>query len=195
MTRKIVSVFMLTVGGFAAAGWANGISKTGGWLWICGGLVIGLWKFVKGAIAEGKVAEAEALLRWMDKHPVPVEVEPEAAREQYTPVEIEVLRFSSAVPKPEEVEEEKAEEEQEEVFCEEEEDRDEPEEVDYDPFCRYSDNLGKEKERLERVLWGLYNKRDKYLYMGVNPNTQRWRGLEWDIREIERRLEALADVC
>lgn len=193
MTRKIVSIFMLIVGGFAAAGWANGISKTGGWLWICGGLVIGLWKFVRGALAEGKVAEAEALLRWDERHPVavPVEVEPEAVREQYVPVQFEVMRFSSAEPE----EEEEAEEEQEEVFCEEAEDQDEPEEVDYDPFCRYADNLGKEKERLERVLWGLYNKRDKYLYMGVNPNTQRWRGLEWDIKEIERRLEALADVC
>ena len=190
MTRKIGSIFMLIVGGFAAAGWAEGISKTGGWLWICGGLVIGLWKFVKGALAEGKVAEAEALLRWDERHPVavPVEDEPEGVREQYVPVQLEVLRFSSA--EPEEVEEE--EEEQEEVFCEE--DEEEPEEVDYDPFCRYADNLGKEKERLERVLWGLYNKRDKYLYMGVNPNTQRWRGLEWDIREIERRLEALSAI-
>ena len=60
MTRKIGSIFMLIVGGFAAAGWAEGISKTGGWLWICGGLVIGLWKFVKGALAEGKVAEVLA---------------------------------------------------------------------------------------------------------------------------------------
>ena len=197
MTRKIVSIFMLIVGGFAAAGWAEGISKTGGWLWICGGLVIGLWKFVKGALAEGKVAEAEALLRWDERHPVavPVEVEPEAVREQYVPVQLEVLRFSSA--EPEEVEEE--EEEQEEVFCEEDEEEPESpsaeEDGDNDWYCsRYSDNLEKEKDRLQRVLWGLYNKRDKYEYMGVNHETQRWRGLEWDIREIEGRLEALAAV-
>ena len=159
--------------------------------------MIGLWKFVKGALAEWKVAEAEALLRWEERHPVavPVEVKPEAVREQYVPVQLEVLRFASA--EPEEVEEE--EEEQEEVFCEEDEEEPESpsaeEDGDNDWYCsRYSDNLEKEKDRLQRVLWGLYNKRDKYEYMGVNHETQRWRGLEWDIREIEGRLEALAAV-
>ena len=55
-------------------------------------------------------------------------------------------------------------------------------------------NQEKEKARLERVLEGLYNKRDKYNYIGVSRNTQRWRGLEYDIASIERRLYALREV-
>lgn len=46
----------------------------------------------------------------------------------------------------------------------------------------------KEAKRLRRVLEGLYNKRDKLEYMGVSKNTQRWRGLEYDIAAAERRL-------
>lgn len=46
----------------------------------------------------------------------------------------------------------------------------------------------KEAKRLRRVLEGLYNKRDKLEYMGVKKNTQRWRGLEYDIAAAERRL-------
>ena len=58
----------------------------------------------------------------------------------------------------------------------------------------YGLNQEKEKARLERVLEGLYNKRDKYNYIGVSRNTQRWRGLEYDIAAIERRLYALREV-
>ena len=59
-------------------------------------------------------------------------------------------------------------------------------------FCGL--NQEKEKARLERVLEGLYNKRDKYNYIGVSRNTQRWRGLEYDIAAIERRLYAFREV-
>lgn len=178
--RKIVSAFLLIVGGFAAAGWANGISKTGGIVWIAAGLVVGLWKFVRGALAEGKVAEAEAVLRYQQKAvSAPVRTLP-----QYLPVQIEVIQVEPEVKKnPSAVEVEKV------TLSAPEET-----EVDYDPFCRYADNLEKEKERLERVLWGLYNKRDKWEYMGKSKTSQAWRGLEWDINEIERRLEALAEI-
>lgn len=47
----------------------------------------------------------------------------------------------------------------------------------------------KERKRLERVLEGLYNKRDKYEYMGKSHNTQAWKGLEYDIMSVERRLK------
>ena len=178
--RKIVSAFLLIVGGFAAAGWANGISKTGGIVWIAAGLVVGLWKWFGRAFAEGKAAEAEAVLRYQQRAvSVPVRNLP-----QYIPVEIEVIQVEPEVKEaPSAVEVKKiipsAPEETE---------------VDYDPFCRYADNLEKEKERLERVLWGLYNKRDKWEYMGKRKTSQAWKGLEWDINEIERRLEALAEI-
>lgn len=179
--RKIVSAFLLIVGSFAAAGWANGISKTGGIVWIMAGLVVGLWKWFGRAFAEGKAAEAEAVLRYQQKAvSAPVRTLP-----QYCPVEIEIIQVEPEVKEtPSAVEVEKITPSAPEET-----------EVDYDPFCRYADNLEKEKERLERVLWGLYNKRDKWEYMGKSKTSQAWKGLEWDINEIERRLEALADVC
>ena len=51
----------------------------------------------------------------------------------------------------------------------------------------------KEAKRLRRVLEGLYNKRDKLEYMGVKKSTQRWRGLEYDIAAVERRLAFFED--
>ena len=47
----------------------------------------------------------------------------------------------------------------------------------------------KERKRLEKVLDGLYNRRDKFEYQGKSKNTQAWKGLEYDIREVERRLK------
>lgn len=68
------------------------------------------------------------------------------------------------------------------------------ESIDEKPFCDEDEafegiNREKERKRLERVLEGLYNRRDKYEYMGKSHNTQAWKGLEYDIMTIENRLK------
>lgn len=196
--RKVVSIFMCLVGAAAAAGLVNGISVRGGLVWFAIGAVIGLWNFIKGAVAEGKEAEAEAVARYYESRPVPAVEEPKEsiadAFEDIDPsayivmepeavegVTIGGLINTHRLPKKVTVK----------VMpladpVEEEEEFD-----DYDIYCRYKDNLGKEKERLERVLEGLRNKKDKYIYQGVGTNTQKWRGLEYDIDSCEKRLEIL----
>ena len=69
------------------------------------------------------------------------------------------------------------------------------ESIDEKPFCDDDEdealegiNFEKECERLKRILFGLYRKRDKYEYMGKSQNTQAWKGLEFDILDIEERL-------
>lgn len=68
------------------------------------------------------------------------------------------------------------------------------ESIEESPFCDEDEafegiNKEKERKRLERVLEGLYNRRDKYEYMGKSHNTQAWKGLEYDIMTIENRLK------
>lgn len=85
------------------------------------------------------------------------------------------------------------------TFC----DEDEPEDDDSDPaFC----GLDREKEvkRLERVLEGMYTRRDRMLYTygcmdrGASDEdwaklekTKAWRGLQFDIKYTEKRIEML----
>lgn len=94
-----------------------------------------------------------------------------------------------------------------EAFCDE--DDDEPEDL----FCDGSDDedpafcgLDREKEikRLERVLEGMYTRRDRMLYTygcmdrGATDEdwaklekTKAWRGLQFDIKYTEKRIEML----
>ena len=166
---KFFTIFFLLLGALGASGHGSGLTCSDGYAFLGLGAVL-FWfgygrRFVRQAIAEGRQKEAAAVERWHDRHPVLIIDEPE---EEQAP---------SAVPSAVELVAEP-----------------EAAEVDYDPFCRNIGNLPKEKERLERVLWGLYNKRDKWEYMGKSKTSQAWKGLEWDINEIERRLEALKAV-
>ena len=52
-------------------------------------------------------------------------------------------------------------------------------------------NLKKERVRLLRVLEAYYNKQDKMEYLKVGKNTQRWRGLQYDIEFAELRLSMI----
>lgn len=172
---KFFTIFFLLLGALGASGHGSGLTCSDGYAFLGLGAVL-LWfgygrRFVRQAIAEGRQKEAAAVERWHDRHPVliieePEEEEPEAP--SAVPSAVELVAEPQAEP---------------EVV-----------EVDYDPFCRNIGNLPKEKERLERVLWGLYNKRDKWEYIGKSHTSQAWKGLEWDIDEIERRLEALKAV-
>ena len=173
---KFFTIFFLLLGALGASGHGFGLTCSDGYIFLGLGAVL-FWvrygrRFVRQAIAEGRQKEAEAVRRYREKaYSAPV-----GRFSEYCPEEIEEkLEAPSAVELAAEAEPEAVE-------------------VDYDPFCRYADNLPKEKERLECVLWGLYSKRDKYEFMGKSHNTQAWKGLEWDIGEIERRLEALKAV-
>lgn len=173
---KFFTIFFLLLGALGASGNGCGLTLKDGYIFLGIGAVL-LWfgygrRFVRRALAEGRQKEAEAVWRYREKA-------------SSAPVGNFLGYY------PEEIEEEPEAPSSVEMVAEAE-----PEavEVDYDPFCRNRDNLPKERERLERVLWGLYNKRDKYEFMGKSKTSQAWKGLEWDIDEIERRLEALKAV-
>lgn len=207
---KFFTIFFLLLGALGASGHGSGLTCSDGYIFLCLGAVL-LWfgygrRFVRQAIAEGRQKEAAAVRRYREKvssAPVgnflgyyPEEIEEESEAPSAVPSAVElVAKPSSALSALVEgvriedlitahrVERKAAAQVEPEAV-----------EADYDPFCRNIGNLPKEKERLERVLWGLYNKRDKWEYMGKSHTSQAWKGLEWDINEIERRLEALKAV-
>lgn len=203
---KFFTIFFLLLGALGASGHGSGLTCSDGYIFLGLGAVL-FWfgygrRFVRQAIAEGRQKEAAAVERYREKvssapvgnfseyYPEEIEEEPEA------PSAVELVAKPSSAPSAlvegvriedlitaHRVERKAAAQAEPEAV-----------EADYDPFCRNIGNLPKEKERLERVLWGLYNKRDKWEYMGKSKTSQAWKGLEWDIDEIERRLEALKAV-
>lgn len=203
---KFFTVFFLLLGALGASGHGSGLTVTDGYVFLGIGAVL-FWvrygqRFVRQAIAEGRQKEAEAVRRYQEKassapvsnfseyFPEEIEEEPEAPSADELVAEatsapsalVEGVRIEDLIAAHRVERKTAAQSEPEAV------------EADYDPFCRNHENLPKEKERLERVLWGLYNKRDKWEYMGKSHTSQAWKGLEWDINEIERRLEALANI-
>lgn len=198
---KFFTIFFILLGALGASGHGSGLTCSDGYAFLGLGAVL-FWfgygrRFVRQAIAEGRQKEAAAVERWHDRHPVLIIEEPEEAQApSAVPSAVELVAEPSSAPSAlvegvriedlitaHRVERKAAAQAEPEAV-----------EADYDPFCRNIGNLPKEKERLERVLWGLYNKRDKWEYMGKSKTSQAWKGLEWDINEIERRLEALKAV-
>lgn len=186
---KFFTIFFLLLGALGASGHGSGLTVSDGYIFLGLGAVL-FWfgygrRFVRQAIAEGRQKEAAAVERWHDRHPVLIIEEPEEAPSAVPSAPsalVEGVRIEDLITAHRVERKAAAQAEPEAV------------EADYDPFCRNIGNLPKEKERLERVLWGLYNKRDKWEYMGKSKTSQAWKGLEWDINEIERRLEALKAV-
>lgn len=193
---KFFAIFFLLLGALGASGHGSGLTCSDGYIFLGLGAVL-FWmrygrRFVRQAIAEGRQKEAEAVRRYREKSssaPVsyipqyfPEEIEEEPEATSAPSVLVEGVRIEDLIAAHRVKRKTAAQAEPEAVGA------------DYDPFCRNRDNLPKEKERLERVLWGLYNKRDKWEYMGKSKTSQAWKGLEWDINEIERRLEALKAI-
>lgn len=190
---------------------------SGGELWeICRcGLILGfVWAVVSEIIKKRQAAKARKESRKADREARRARRELEAARKELAAA---VASASSAPSADDDEDEESApsaprmgliarwKDEQrrmdEDAFCaldDDEEAEDEetetretfeplPDDADEDEAFQGIDRE-KEAKRLRRVLEGLYNKRDKLEYMGVSKNTQRWRGLEYDIAAAERRL-------
>ncbi len=186
----------------------------GGELWeICRyGLILGfVWAVVSEIIKKRPAAKARKESRKAEKEARRARCELESARKELAAA---VTSASSAPSADDDEDEESApsaprmgliarwKDEQrrmdEETFCALDDDEDEeaearetfeplPDDADEDEAFHGIDRE-KEAKRLRRVLEGLYNKRDKLEYMGVSKNTQRWRGLEYDIAAAERRL-------
>ncbi len=203
--KTFFRLFPLLLGASVLGGAPGQFSRFDGFIFLSVGIVLCFCRFclpfLRRAIAEGSAKEAAAVERFTARNPEPepLPVEPEPAELEPTkpePVSAENLLLRQAFQRqglsaPVEVPEtvrwlalglplvdpkpvEEPEADLDEAFCGLDED--------------------KERVRLEKVLEGLYNKRDKLIYIGVNRNTQRWRGLEYDIAAVERRLYALREM-
>lgn len=194
--KTFFCLFPLLLGASVLGGAPGQFSRFDGFIFLSVGIVVCFCRwclpFLRRAISEGSAKEAEAVERFTARNPEPAELEPtkpepvsaenlllrQAFQRQglSAPVEVPetVSRLALGLPliDPKPVEEPEAD--LDEAFCGLDED--------------------KERVRLEKVLEGLYNKRDKLIYIGVNRNTQRWRGLEYDIAAVERRLYALREM-
>lgn len=194
----------------------------GGELWgICRyGLILGfVWAVVSEILKKRPAARARKESRKADREARRARRELEAARKELAAAVASVSSAPSAdddedegsapsAPRMGLIERWKDEQRRmdEETFCaldddEETEDEESETRETFEPLPDDADEdeafsgIDREKEakRLRRVLEGLYNKRDKLEYMGVSKNTQRWRGLEYDIAATERRLAFFED--